>query len=195
MAPGRAAWISLWAAACLSLLAAAASLSAQGLGTAANREKQKRGARLDSEPRPAKVFTDEDLAAAKSEAASEASAGAEPGGVPAAAGDMAGPQTGKAADAERLAGDPVEREHQKRARLQAEWRIRFANAREQLANAETASWHEVVRTGFQAGIPVPMKIKEQVETPELKRARQQLRDLEEEFRRTGLPAGWARESP
>ena len=38
-----------------------------------------------------------------------------------------------------------------------------------------------------------MKVKEQVETEELKQARQALADLNEEFRRTGLPPGWARE--
>ena len=30
------------------------------------------------------------------------------------------------------------------------------------------------------------------ETPELRAAKEALADLEEEFRRTGLPAGWAR---
>jgi hypothetical protein len=30
------------------------------------------------------------------------------------------------------------------------------------------------------------------ETPELREAQAALSDLEEEFRRTGLPAGWAR---
>jgi hypothetical protein len=38
-----------------------------------------------------------------------------------------------------------------------------------------------------------MKVKEQIETEELKRSRQALADLEEEFRRTGLPPGWARD--
>ena len=38
-----------------------------------------------------------------------------------------------------------------------------------------------------------MKVKEQVETEELKQARKALADLTEEFRRTGLPPGWARE--
>ena len=38
-----------------------------------------------------------------------------------------------------------------------------------------------------------MKVKEQIETGELKQARQALADLTEEFRHTGLPPGWARE--
>ena len=40
---------------------------------------------------------------------------------------------------------------------------------------------------------VRVRTRERVETEELRRARHALADLEEEFRRTGLPAGWARE--
>jgi hypothetical protein len=182
-------WLQAAAALVAFLAGAATPLAAQGVGGAANREKQRRDTRRDGEPRPAKVFTDEDLAAAKAAGAPEASDGTE------AAGDTTDPQAAQSPDAEPVPGDLLERERQERARLQADWRIRFANAREQLANAESASWRDVVRTEFQAGIPVPMRIKEQIETPELKRARQQLQDLEEAFRRTGLPAGWARPAP
>jgi hypothetical protein len=38
-----------------------------------------------------------------------------------------------------------------------------------------------------------MKVKEFVESAEFRRAKAALADLEEEFRRTGLPPGWARE--
>jgi hypothetical protein len=88
----------------------------------------------------------------------------------------------------------MEKERRERKLLEAEWRVRFANAREQLAIAEERSWVEVVRTELYQGIPVQMKVKEQVQTEELEVARQALADLEEEFRRTGLPAGWARET-
>ncbi len=178
-----------WAAVLVSLLLCPAMLGAQGLGDAASREKQKRS----RETRPAgKTFTDEDLAKEKQKAAAE---GAED-------------DTAKAADTAKTQGparpaageekddapsDPVERERRERSLLQAEWRMRFANAREQLRLAEAASWREVIRTELHNGVYVPMKIREQVETPELKRARQALADLEEQFRRTGLPAGWARE--
>ena len=90
--------------------------------------------------------------------------------------------------------DPLEKEREERKLLEAEWRVRFANAREQLAIAEANSWQEVVRTQFYQGIPVQMKVKEQIETNELKQARQALTDLAEEFRHTGLPPGWAREN-
>ena len=89
--------------------------------------------------------------------------------------------------------DPLEKERQERKLLEAEWRVRFANAREQLAIAEANSWREVVRTQFYQGIPVQMRVKEQVETEELKQARKALADLTEEFRHTGFPPGWARE--
>ena len=89
--------------------------------------------------------------------------------------------------------DPLEKERQERKLAEAEWRVRFANAREQLAIAEANSWREVVRTQFYQGIPVQMRVKEQVETEELKQARKALVDLTEEFRHTGFPPGWARE--
>jgi hypothetical protein len=130
---------------------------------------------------PAKVFTEADLAKQKAPATDEA--------VP-AEGEAAEPGTEPGADP---ALRELERERQERKLQQAEWRVRFANAREQLALAEAACWHEVVRTEFYQGVPVQMKVKEFVESQELRQARQALADLEEQFRRTGLPPGWARE--
>jgi len=148
-----------------------APLAAQGLGDAAARERQKR--QQEAKPAPAKVFTDGDLAKAKAPGAGEkAAAPAEP----------------------KEPADPLEKEREQRKLLEAEWRVRFANAREQVAIAEAACWQEVVRTQFYQGIPVQMKVKEFVESEELRRAKKALADLEEEFRRTGLPPGWARES-
>ena len=60
------------------------------------------------------------------------------------------------------------------------------------ALTEAAGWQEVVRTQFYNGIPVQMTVKEYVETEEHRRAKAALADLEEEFRRTGLPPGWTR---
>jgi hypothetical protein len=159
-------------------------LAAQGLGDTAARERRKRQEKKAAAP--AKVFTNQDLPAPSSSGPEEAgpegpaasSKGAEAAAVPAAPVEPS---------------DPSEKEREERRLLEAEWRVRFANAREQLAVAEVHSWQEVVRTEFYQGIPVQMKIKEQVETEELKQARRALADLEEEFRRTGLPPGWARE--
>jgi len=161
------------------VLVLAAPAWSQGLGDAAARERQKR--QQQTAPVPAKVFTEADLAkdkaAAKDEAVPAEGEAAEPGAEPGA--------------------DPalreLERERQERKLQEAEWRVRFANAREQLALAEAACWHEVVRTEFYQGVPVQMKVKEFVESQELRQARQALADLEEQFRRTGLPPGWARE--
>ncbi len=164
-----------------------APLAAQGLGDAAAREKQKR--RQQAKPAPTKVFTDADLSSrgAASESGDEGSEESSRG-TP-----QPGPE-GSAVPAESSGpSDPLEKERQERKLLEAEWRVRFANAREQLAVAEANSWQEVVRTEFVAGVPVQMKVKEQIETSELKQARQALADLEETFRRTGLPPGWARE--
>lgn len=167
-----------------------APLVAQGLGDAAARERQKR--QQQAKPAPTKVFTDADLATAK---APEGEAGEH---VIPRDPDQPGPE-GSAGTADSPPSpvtepkDPLERERQERKLLEAEWRVRFANAREQLAIAETNSWREVIRTEFYQGIPVQMKVKEQVETGELKQARQAFADLEEQFRHTGLPPGWARE--
>ncbi len=182
------AW-KTWAAVLVAILACPVLVGAQGLGDAASREKQKRA----KQAKPAaKTFTDEDLAKEKQKAAAEAgeddtAKAADTAKTP----GQARPSAGETK--EEAPSDPVERERRERSLLQAEWRMRFANAREQLRLAEAASWHEVVRTELRNGVFVPMKIREQVETPELLRARQALADLEERFRRTGLPAGWARE--
>jgi hypothetical protein len=165
-----------------------APLAAQGLGDAAVRERQKR--EHQAKPAPAKVFTDADLSSrgAPSEPGAEGSEESSRG-APSPPGDE-----GPATPAEsKEPTDPLEKQRQERKLLEAEWRVRFANAREQLAIAEANSWQEVVRTEFVAGVPVQMKVKEQVETSELKQARQALADLQEKFRRTGLPPGWARE--
>ena len=168
-------------------------LLAQGLGDTAARERQKRAEKPPAAP--AKVFTDQDLPAPAAPASPKEALpviprdsgvpGPEESAVPA---DPSSPSPDAASQ-----DDPLEKERQERKLLEAEWRVRFANAREQLAIAETNSWREVVRTQFYQGIPVQMRVKEQVETEELKQARKALADLTEEFRRTGFPPGWSRE--
>lgn len=169
----------------LLLIAAAPAWSpAQGLGDAAARERQKRQAA----PAPAKVFTEADLTKGKPPEDDAARAADETADETAGTEPKAGEQ-----DAEDPALAALERERQERKLQEAEWRVRFAGAREQLALAEAACWHEVVRTEFYQGIPVQIKVKEFVESEELRLAKQALADLEEQFRRTGLPAGWARQ--
>jgi hypothetical protein len=175
----------------IALSLAPALTFAQGLGDVASREKSKRQQPKKAEP--ARVFTNDDLPAGGTSGAGDAAPAAD-----GAAGDTgtapASPE-GAAATTDPTATkpvDPLDAEREERRRLEADWRVRFANARERLANAEAASWQDVVRTEFYQGVPVQMKVKEQVETPELVASRKALADLEEEFRRTGLPPGWAR---
>ena len=162
------------------VLAAPPAVRAQGLGDAAARARQKRKEQ-PPESAPAKVFTDADLDKSK------------PNGAPT---DAAKSDSAKADEPGKPAADPgadLDREREERKLQEAEWRVRFANAREQLAQAEAACWQEVVRTDFYQGVPVPMKVKEFVESDEYREAKKALADLQEEFRRTGLPPGWARE--
>jgi hypothetical protein len=169
-------------------------LLAQGLGDTAAKERQKRAEKKATGP--AKVFTDADLPKPEAEGEFDPASSGTPDealssrGTPSESGEEG---SAVAEDASQTV-DPLEKERQERKLLEAEWRVRFANAREQLAIAEANSWREVVRTEFYQGIPVPMKVKEQIETGELKQARQALADLEEQFRRTGLPPGWTREN-
>jgi hypothetical protein len=166
-------------------------LAAQGLGDAAAKEQKRR--EQHGKPTPAKVFTDGDLPSrvAPSESGDSGSTDTPPRVAPSESGDE-----GAAPSSSSKAGestDPLEKERQERKLLEAEWRVRFANAREQVADAEAACWQEVVRTEFYQGVPVQMKVKEFVESEEYRRTKKALADLQEEFRRTGLPPGWARE--
>jgi hypothetical protein len=166
-------------------------LAAQGLGDAAAKERQKR--EQQTKAAPAKVFTDADLSrVAPSEPGDSGSADTSSRVAPSGTGDE-GSSAPSSSPKARESTDPLEKERQERKLLEAEWRVRFANAREQVSLAEAACWQEVVRTEFYQGIPVPMKVKEFVETEEYRRAKKALADLQEEFRRTGLPPGWARE--
>jgi hypothetical protein len=169
----------------LAFLLAPAATPGQGLGDAAAREQKKRA--QTGAPAAKKVFTDEDLPPSTAPPPARAAdrAKAEP--------SEKAKDTGTAAAKGEGNADPLEVDRRERQRLEADWRVRFARARERLALAEAGAWREVVRTEFYQGIPVQMKVREKVETAELVAARQALADLEEEFRRTGLPPGWARE--
>jgi len=159
----------------LALLLQVPSAQAQSLGDAAARERARR---RKEKPAPVKVITNDDLPASSPDA--------EAGTSPATGKNEARPAAGQATD-------ELERERQRRKDLEMKWRERFATAREAVARADERAWREVVRTEFYNGIPAQMRVKEHVETEELRQARQALADLEEEFRRTGLPAGWARQ--
>jgi hypothetical protein len=185
------------ALAAAALVLAPVLASAQGLGDTAAREKQKREEQARDASKTKRVFTNDDLPVGGVPAKDPAAAPATPGTPSPEAGSKpageAARTEGAAASTPATPEDPIEKERRERQRLEADWRVRFASARERLAVAEENSWQEVVRTEFYQGIPVQMKVKEKVETPELVAARKAMADLEEEFRRTGLPPGWARE--
>ncbi len=166
-------------------------LAAQGLGDAAAKERQKR--EQQAKPAPKKVFTDSDLSRVPpSDEEDSGSADTSSRVAPSGTGDE-GSSEPSGQSKSKDPTDPLEKERQERKLLEAEWRVRFANAREQVATAEAACWQEVVRTEFYQGIPVQMKVKEFVESEQYRQAKKALADLQEEFRRTGLPPGWARE--
>ena len=89
--------------------------------------------------------------------------------------------------------DPIERERHERALLEAHWRERFAIARERLAVADARAWTDAYRIEIVNGVPYRVRTRERIQTDELARAIEAMAELEEEFRRTGLPAGWARQ--
>ena len=95
-----------------------ASVAAQGLGDAAAREREKRGEKKAATP--AKVFTDADLAKPEAPAEDAPGEAARP------------PRRTRGRDPSKPA-DPLDKEREERKLLEAEWRIRFANAREQVA--------------------------------------------------------------
>ncbi len=170
-----------WACAALALLVAVPAIAAsQSMAEAARLEKQRRS----KAAKPAKAYTDADLDAKRaSRPESEAASS-----VPPAAAPTADPEPQAASRAEAEGAEALERK-----RLEADWRIRFADARRQIAEAELRCWRSVVRTVFVAGIPVQQWVKEFEESEEFRQAKKTLLDLEEEFRKTGLPPGWTRE--
>ena len=171
----------------------------------ASREKQKR----QSQPKPARIYTQDDLTGTKGTitgadapaAASAGDAAPAPGEAPstgsAAAGQTSAP-AGRSADPsasldEAEAALAIEQDRQERILLEADWRTRFASARQRLAVAEAEAWRDEYETSIYNGVPIRIRKRVHVETADLERARAELAELEEEFRRTGLPAGWARE--
>jgi len=165
----------------LLLLAIPGALFAQGLGEAAVQERERRVTEPNAPP---KVFTNDDLPEGE-DVKPEAE-------EPEDAEDDETPALAKVGAADPLR-EELDREREERALAEREWRARFAEARARVREAEARGWREVVRTEFYNGIPVQMKVQEFVETEEFRQTKQELADLEEEFRRAGLPPGWARE--
>jgi hypothetical protein len=161
--------VTLWGLA----WALATVAQAQSLADAARREKQRRPQAASA---PAKVYTDDDL-----------KAGRPPGveGEPAAERSPAvSPEPSPSPEAPDPKRDPA---------LRLRWRERFAQARARVSEAEAQAWVTRVEVVFVSSVPVQQRVRRFEETQALRDARQALADLEEEYRRTGLPPGWVRE--
>ena len=150
-------------------------LRAQSLGEAARREQEKKKPTPASSASPAPTYTEEDLKSRKRNGKGSVSELPVTGGPSPAASASASPPEGD------------------RARLEREWRARFAEARARIREADARAYEERVETVYVNGIPVQQKVRVKVETPDLLEARKALDDLEEELRRAGGLPGWGRE--
>jgi hypothetical protein len=155
--------------------------SPQSLADAAKKERERRA---KQEKEPARTYGDADLDARKGDAAP---GNGSPSPSPSASAKPAASPSPSGYKMPSIDDEAAERKKQ-----EAEWRVRFANARERVAAAEANGWYDTVETVFVNGIPVQQRVRKFQETDELRQARKALADLEEEFRRTGLPPGWTR---
>jgi hypothetical protein len=170
----KAAGMAFLLAASLGLAPAGA---AQSLGDAAKKEKERRAKQAKE---PARAYGDADLDDRKGDVPPPGTAASPTPSAPAS------PSTSG------YKMPSIDEEAALRRKQEAEWRVRFANARERVSVAEANGWYETVETVFVSGIPVQQRVRKFQETDELRQARKDLADLEEEFRRTGLPPGWTR---
>ncbi|HET9315936.1 MAG TPA: hypothetical protein VFQ51_10120 [Vicinamibacteria bacterium] len=175
-------------AAALSVVAGVAS--GQSLGEVARREQEKKE-KKQSPASPAPTYTESDLKAKRTKSKGTVSELPATGGPPRSPGaspdPSASPGTSPSPDA-----SPSPETEPDRAALEREWRIRFANARTRIAEAEARAYEERIEVVFVSGIPVQQRVRVKVDTKELLDARQALADLEEELRRSGGLPGWAR---
>ncbi|MEW6369178.1 MAG: hypothetical protein AB1714_31530 [Acidobacteriota bacterium] len=160
-----------WAA-LLIVLAGNAGVSAEeSLADAARREREKRKAA----PPAGRTITNDDLA----------KYGDTPQSLtvkPEEGSDVASPQS-----------QPSASDEPDWSAMETAWRRRFAAARQRVAEAEAGAWVDKIETVFYNGIPVQMRVREFVETVELRMARQDIERLQDELRRAGLPPGWGRD--
>lgn len=157
---------------------------AQSLGEVARREQEKK---KDAPASPAPNYTETDLKAKRAKSKGTVSE------LPATGARDVGVKSPSPSPDASPAPDPSPATEPDRAQLEREWRIRFAEARTRIAEAEARAYEERIETVFVGGIPVQQKVRVKTETPELLAARQALADLEEDLRRSGGLPGWARE--
>ena len=162
----------------------------QSLGEAAQREKARREA---APKKPVRTFSDADLPRSTGESPAEEASPPAASFTPTSPGKAA--PTATPAPPSEASGYPggLPDDPEARRQLERTWKARFGEARAHLRAADARAWRTKIDVVWRAGIPYQTEVREKVETEELKQARQALDDLEEEFRRTGLPAGWSRD--
>ena len=160
---------------------------AQSLGEAAQKEKARRQA---APKKPVRTFGDADLPARSSGEGT-----ADEGASGAASFTPSTPEKPKAVAPSQSGVSPggLPDDPEARRQLERTWKARFVEARANLRAADARAWRTKIDVVWRGSIPYQTEVREKVETEELKQARQTLQDLEEEFRRTGLPAGWSRD--
>src|SRR4030095_8052571 len=149
----------------LAALGPASFGSPQSLADAAKKEGERRA---KQEKEPARTYGDADLEARKGDPA--------PG--------SGSPSPSPSASAKPAASPPpsgykmpsIDEEAAERKKQEAEWRVRFANARERVSAAEANGWYDTVETVFVNGIPVQQRVRKFQETEELRQARKALAD-------------------
>ena len=158
----------------------AGGAQAQSLGDVAKHEQEKK---KQAPASPAPSYTEADLKAKRAKSKGTVSQLPATGGPRADASPEPSPSPGASPDPEAVP-EPD------RASLEREWRIRFADARTRVAEADARAYEERVEVVYVSGIPVQQRVRVKVETPELVAARQALLDLEDELRRSGGLPGW-----
>ena len=157
---------------------------AQSLGEAAQRERERRHA---APKKPVRAFGDTDLPRSSGQAEAEKAAPPATSFTPATPAKPVAENEGSG----HVGGLPDDPDARKT--LERTWKARFAEVRANLRAADARAWRTKIDVVWRAGIAYQTEVREKVETEELKQAKQALDDLEEEFRRTGLPAGWSRD--
>jgi len=158
----------------LAVLGCTAALSAQSLGELAQQEKERQ---KTAAKKAARSFTNDDLKSGGSGDGSMSIVGSSaPSPSPSASASPSGAS-----------------EDKQRADLERQWRRRFADARLRIKEAESRCWITAIEPVLYNGMYVPMQVRKFVESEELRQARRDLEELEEELRRSGQPPGWGRE--
>jgi hypothetical protein len=174
----------------LAVAAVAGRSDAQSLGDVARREQEKK---KDAPASPAPTYTEADLKAKRTKSKGTVSHLPATGARKIIGADGT-PSPEPSPEASPLPeASPSPEPESDLANEEREWRIRFADARTRVAEAEARAWEERIEVVYVSGVPVQQKVRVKADTPELQAAKQALLDLEDALRRAGGLPGWARD--